>query len=315
MTDWPDIPYPRWAPTGDSLHMWAQIVGKFRFSLTPWINHSWQAAFYVTSRGLTTSLIPGPQDSYEVVFDFLDHRLNIHASDGRTEGFALDAMSVAKFHQRFLDRLARVGAPLQMHHAPNEVPNPRPFAEQTDLGEYDREAVRDFWRALLKVDAVLKHFRTGFLGKASPVHLFWGSFDLATTRFSGRAAPRHPGGIPSLPDAVTREAYSHEVSSCGFWPGAGVGEPSFYSYAYPRPAGFSDASAGVPEASFNEQLGEFVLPYDAVRTASDPSVVLFKFLQSTYEAAANLGGWDRGALECEFGVPKKPRSSRRASPA
>ncbi len=307
MAAWPDIPYDRWAPTGDSLHMWAQIVGKFRFALTPWVNHSWQAAFYVNARGLTTSLIPGPDVSYEAVFDFVDHALIIAATDGRTERIALEPMPVATFHRRFLDALDRLGAGVALHHAPNEVADPVPFVEQTSSGAYDPEAAADLWRALVRIDAVFKRFRTGFLGKVSPVHLFWGSFDLAVTRFSGRPAPLHPGGIPALPDPVTHEAYSHEVSSAGFWPGAGLGAPTFYAYAYPTPDGFADADPGVADASYNHELGEFVLPYEAVRTASDPEAVLMQFLQATYEAAANLAQWDRDALECGFGVPGVPR--------
>ena len=308
MTNWPDIPYQRWAPTGASLHMWAQIVGKFRFALTPWINHSWQAAFYVNGRGLTTSLVPGPDVSYEAVFDLLDHCLVIQATDGRTERIGLDAMPVAAFHSRFNEILGRLGVMVDMHGAPNEVADPVPFAEQTGPGTYDRDAAHDFWQALVSIDRVFKRFRTGFLGKTSPVHLFWGSFDLAVTRFSGRTAPPHPGGVPALPDDVTREAYSHEVSSAGFWPGGGGTDyPAFYAYAYPTPEGFGAASVSPAEARFDDGLGEFLLPYDAVRTAPDPEAALMAFLQSTYAAAADRAGWDRAALDADIGEPRRPR--------
>lgn len=288
--------------------MWLQIVGKFRLAATPWINHSWQAAFYVNARGLTTSLIPGVEGGYEAQFDFVEHVLRIYSTDGRTRSIPLRPMSVADFYRSFLAALEALDAPTGFHDRPNEVPDPVPFIEQTEKGAYDRGAVEDFWRALLCVDSIFKHFRTGFLGKSSPVHLFWGSFDLAVTRFSGRTAPLHPGGIPALPDQVTREAYSHEVSSAGFWPGGGgVDYPAFYSYAYPMPEGFANASPGSPDAFFEESLQEFILPYDAVRRADAPEVALLSFLQGTYEAAATLGDWPRGELECELGVPRQPR--------
>jgi hypothetical protein len=309
MTNWPDIPYERWSPTGASLHMWTQIVGKFRLAATPWINHSWHAAFYVNARGLTTSLVPGDGLDYEAVFDFIDHALKLQASDGREAVVALAPMSVAQFHERFVTALRRLDAPADFHGAPNEVADPVPFTAQTAPGAYDRDAARDFWRALLAIDRVFKRFRTGYLGKVSPVHLFWGSFDLAVTRFSGRPAPRHPGGVPALPDPITREAYSHEVSSAGFWPGGGgIEQPAFYSYAYPMPDGFGAASPGHADAYFDESLGEFILPYDAVRAANDPEAALMAFLEATYAAAAETGRWDRAGLECEIGRPRRPRS-------
>jgi len=308
MTLWPDIPYARWQPTGASLHMWAQIVGKFRLALTPWVNHSWHATLYVTARGLSTGLIPGGDAGYEVEFDLTRHQLTACRSNGRSESFALSPMPVATFHARFLAALERLGATVQMHGAPNEVPNPVPFAEQTAPGAYDPAAAHDFWQALVRIHDVFAYWRTGFLGKASPVHLFWGALDLAVTRFSGRPAPQHPGGFPGLPDAVTREAYSHEVSSAGFWAGGnGVDYPAFYSYAYPMPDGFGRARVQPKEARFDAQLGEFVLPYDAVRTAPDPEAALLAFLRTTYEAAASLGSWDRAALECALGRPGRPR--------
>ncbi len=305
---WPDIPYARWKDTGASLHMWSQIVGKFRLMQTPWINHSWQATFYVNAQGLTTSLIPGDGRGYEVLFDLRNHWLRIESTDGQSASFALEAMSVSFFYDKFRDALRTVGAPTDIHHAPNEVPDPVPFAKQTSVGDYNPDAATDFWRALVSIDAVFKHFRTGFVGKVSPVHLFWGSFDLAVTRFSGREAPLHPGGFPALPDEITREAYSHEVSSAGFWPGGGgVDEAAFYSYAYPTPEGFKDAPVSPPAAYYLDELGEFVLPYAAVRAAENPSEELLSFLMSTYEAAANLGKWDRKALECDLGRPRAPR--------
>ncbi len=308
MNDWPDIPYARWAPTGASLHMWSQIVGKFRLARAPWVNHSWHATLYVDARGLTTSLVPGDGAGHEIRFDFLDHRLVCQSTDGRADGFALEPMSVADFHARFHDMLASIGAATRMHGAPNEVADPTPFREQTEPGAYDPAAAQDFWRALVSVDRVFSRFRTGFIGKASPVHLFWGSFDFAVTRFSGRPAPLHPGGFPALPDAVTQEAYSHEVSSAGFWPGGGgVDHPTFYSYAYPAPDGFGAAPAAPAEAYYHQELGEFVLPYDAVRDAADPDGALLAFLQSTYAAAADLGGWDRAGLESDIGAPGAPR--------
>ena len=309
MDAWPDIPFGRWEATGQSLHMWSQIVGKFRFLLTPWINHSWQAAFYFNARGMTTSLIPGPLDQYEAVFDFVDHRLIVHSTSGQAASMPLESQSVADFFHRFRALLKSIGAPDNFHAAPNEVPDAIPFAQQTNPGTYNPDAAHDFWLAALKVDQVFKKFRTGFLGKVSPVHLFWGSFDIAVTRFSGRTAPLHPGGFPALPDDVTQEAYSHEVSSAGFWPGGGGADfPAFYSYAYPMPEGFRDCSPGPSAAYFDNQLGEFLLPYDAVRTASDPSAVLLEFLQATYAAAAETGNWDRAALEADLGEPRIPRN-------
>jgi hypothetical protein len=308
MTAWPRLDYRRWQPTGASLHMWAQIVGKFRLALTPWVNHSWHATLYVSGRGLTTSLVPGTQKSFEVAFDFVAHRLTVIATDGSAAGFALEPMAVAEFYRRFLEALAAIGAPTAFHGRPNEVPDPIPFARQTALGAYEPQVVQDFWRALVAIDRVFAQFRTGFLGKVSPVHLFWGSFDLAVTRFSGRPAPLHPGGIPALPDAITREAYSHEVSSAGFWPGGGqVEEACFYAYAYPAPAGFAAAAVQPADAFFHQGLSEFLLPYEAVRRAPDPEAILLAFLDSTYAAAATLGGWDRAQLDCPPGAPGVPR--------
>lgn len=305
---WPDIPFPAWQDSCATLHLWTQIVGKFRLAQTPWLNHSWHATLYVTARGLTTSPISVGGRDLQVDFDFIDHRLAVSASDGATETLALEPMTVADFHGRFLALLGRFGVEPSIHGAPNEVADPIPFAEDTVHAAYDADAVTRYWRALVQIDRVFKTFRTGFLGKVSPVHLFWGSFDLAVTRFSGRAAPPHPGGIPALPDTVTREAYSHEVSSAGFWPGGGpVEHAAFYAYAYPTPDGFADAPVTPAAARYDQALGEFLLPYDAVRTAADPDATLLGFLQSTYEAAADRGGWDRAALECPIGAPLIPR--------
>ncbi len=311
MTKWPDIPYSRWRPTGASVHMWLQIIGKFRLAQTPWINHSWQATLYVTSRGLTTGLVPGAVHNYAVDLDFISHELVARSTSGKTEKMALEELSVAQFHQRFITTLNAIDAPSDFHGAPNELPTATPFTQQTERGVYDRDAAHDFWRALMSIHTVFSHFQTSFLGKTSPVHLFWGSLDLAVTRFSGRPAPLHPGGIPHLPDAVTQEAYSHEVSSAGFWAGGGgIEYPAFYSYAYPTPVGFKDYPVDPGDAFYSEELGEFILPYDSVRRAADPAASLLKFLTSTYIAAAESGNWDRDALESDMGQPGIPRLVR-----
>jgi hypothetical protein len=309
MTDrWPHIPYEPWKDGSETLHQWLQIVGKYRLAYAPWLNHSWHATFYLTARGLTTSVIHCADKSVHVDFDFVDHQLIGAASDGQRRTLSLEPMSVAAFHDRFRALVDELGVSIDFDGAPNEVPDPIPFADNTAPGAYDADSVYRFWLALLQVDRVFKLFRTGFLGKVSPVHLFWGSFDLAVTRFSGRAAPRHPGGVPALPDEVTREAYSHEVSSAGFWGGGGgLGFPAFYSYAYPTPEGFGEVPVTPSDAYFDAKLGEFLLPYEAVRNAADPDQSLLSFLQSTYDAAARLGDWDREALECPQGVPGVPR--------
>lgn len=305
---WPDIPYGPWRETGEALHLYTQVVGKYRLARTPWVNHSWHATLYVDGRGLTTSLIPDGPGGIEIAFDLIDHTVVGRATDGRTGQIPLGPMSVADFNGRFQQLVAALGGTPRRDGSPNEVPSPIPFDEDRATRPYDAEAVRRFFGALVSVDRVLKRFRTGFLGKASPVHLFWGSFDLAVTRFSGRRAPPHPGGVPNLPDEVTREAYSHEVSSAGFWPGGGgMEEAAFYSYAYPAPQGFDGAPVKPDAAVFNRNLGEFVLPYDAVRRAADPAAALLAFLQSTYDSAADLGGWDRKALDCRLGEPLTPR--------
>lgn len=306
---WPDIPFEPWKETCATLHLWTQIVGKYRLARTPWVNHSWHATLYVGPHGLTTSLIPAGGRSVQFDFDFVQHQLVGSVSDGSRKSFALEPMSVAAFHGRFLALTDELGVRTRFNGTPNEVSDPIPFALDTTHAAYDAEAVNRFWRALVQIDRVLKDFRTGFLGKVSPVHLFWGSFDLAVTRFSGRAAPPHPGGIPALPDAITREAYSHEVSSAGFWPGGGpVDYPAFYSYAYPAPQRFASAPVTPDAAFFHEKAGEFILPYDAVRNTSDPDQTLLGFLESTYDAAARLGDWDRGSLDCARGRAGVPRA-------
>ncbi len=305
---WPDIPYAPWQDTCTTLHLWTQIVGKYRLARTPWVNHSWHATFYVSPRGLTSSPVPAGGRTAQFDFDFIDHALVATLSDGARESLPLEPMTVADFYGRFLALTDRLGIRTQIHGAPNEVADPIPFDRDTVHGAYDANAVNRFWRALVAIDEVFKTFRTSFLGKVSPVHLFWGSFDLAVTRFSGRPAPLHPGGIPALPDAVTREAYSHEVSSAGFWPGGGpVDDPAFYSYAYPAPDGFSAQDVAPDGAFFDEGAGEFILPYDAVRSAPDPEATLLTFLETTYDAAARLGAWDRAALEGPRGRPGVPR--------
>jgi hypothetical protein len=309
MSPWPEIPYAAWRDTCEALHLYAQVVGKYRLAHTPWVNHSWHATLYLSARGLTTHLIPDIAGGMEVAFDFVDHRVTAQSEDGASGSFALTPMSVAEFHRQFVSLIDQVGGTARFHGRPNELADAVPFDNDERPRPYDAAAVRRFHRALLRVDRVLQEFRTGFIGKVSPVHLFWGSFDLAVTRFSGRTAPEHPGGIPALPDPITREAYSHEVSSAGFWPGGGpILEAAFYSYAYPAPEGFAAASVTPSDAYFDKTAGEFILPYEVVRTAADPDATLLSFLESTYAAAARLGQWDRAALECARGVPRTPRA-------
>jgi Family of unknown function (DUF5996) len=304
---WPELPYPAWRDTCATLQLWTQIVGKVRLALTPWLNHSWHVTLYVSPRGLTTSPIFDGQRAFEVGFDFLEHVLLIELADGRRLQVPLRPQTVAAFYAAVAAALSDAGIQVDINQTPNELPNPIRFSDDNHA-TYDPDFAQRFWRVLVQCDRVFRLFRTGFIGKASPVHFFWGSFDLAVTRFSGRRAPLHPGGVPHLADAVTREAYSHEVSSAGFWPGGGaIDYPAFYSYAYPTPAGFGKAPVQPSAAFFSVELGEFLLPYDAVRTAADPDAVLLAFLQSTYEAAANLALWDRTALECPLGKPGIPR--------
>jgi hypothetical protein len=305
---WPELPYPAWRDTCATLQLWTQIVGKVRLSLTPWLNHSWQVTLYVTARGLATTPIYDGERTFEIAFDFIDHVVRIDTSDGRQLKVPLRSQPVADFFSAIKAVLAEAGVRVDIDDMPNELPDPIRFGDDRVHTAYDADYAQRFWRVLVQCDRVFKLFRTGFIGKASPVHFFWGSFDLAVTRFSGRRAPRHPGGVPHLADAVTREAYSHEVSSAGFWPGGGaIDYPAFYSYAYPTPDGFGTSHVRPAAAFFSRELGEFLLPYDAVRTAADSDAALIEFLQSTYEAAANLARWDRASLECPLGKPGIPR--------
>ncbi len=299
---WPALPYATWKDTSDTLQLWTQVAGKVRLSLTPWLNHSWHVALYVTARGLSTGPIAVGGRTLELEFDFIDHVLWLRTSDGHVRQLMLKPVSVAEFYADTMVALGELGLAVRINEMPNEIRGAVRFSEDRAHASYDRDAVARFHRVLLSANAVFSHFRTGFLGKASPVHFFWGSFDLAVTRFSGRKAPTHPGGVPNLPDAVAREAYSHEVSSAGFWPGGGgFDEAAFYSYAYPAPTGFSAAKVEPDAAFFSKELGEFILPYEAVRTAREPERALMEFLQSTYAAAADLAKWERSVLECRLG--------------
>ncbi len=302
MENWPELPFEKWKDTCATLHLWTQIIGKIRLVQTPWINHSWHVTLYLTSRGLTTSPIPHGQSTFEIRFDFIDHELHVLKNDGAMRMVKLQAQSVANFYRAVMDALNELALPVHIDVQPNELPDPIRFDEDEQHRSYDPEYANRFWRALVQADRVFQAFRSQFCGKCSPVHFFWGSFDLAVTRFSGRFAPPHPGGIPHLPDSVTREAYSQEVSSLGFWPGnEAMPQPIFYSYAYPEPKGFSEAQVKPKDASYNAQFREFVLSYDVVRAAANPDEMLLEFAQSTYDAASTLGGWDRAAL-----VEKKP---------
>ena len=296
---WPSLPFAEWRDTCATLHLWTQIIGKIRLAQAPLINHWWQVPLYVTSRGLTTSPIPHGERAFEIGFDFIAHRLTIETSDGTTDGFALRPIAVADFYGEVMQRLQGLGLDIRIWTIPVEIPDPIPFEQDRIHAAYDADYANRFWRVLVQADRVFTAFRARFLGKVSPVHFFWGSFDLAVTRFSGRRAPPHPGA-PNVADKVTREAYSHEVSSCGFWPGgAGMEQPIFYSYAYPQPAGFADAPVRPAAAHYSRDFGEFILPYDDVRQAAAPDQMLLDFLQNTYEAAATLAHWDRAELERE----------------
>jgi hypothetical protein len=278
--------------------MWSQVVGKVRLAKTPPVNHWWHVPLYLTSRGLTTSPIPDDGRTFQMDFDFVDHRLEILTSDGERRDLGLRPMPVADFHRKTMDALAGLGIEVEIWPVPVEVPEPIPFIEDRVHAAYDPAWANRFWHALTQADRVAKTFRDDFLGKASPVHFFWGSFDLAATRFSGRRAPPHPGGAPNCPDYVMEDAYSHECSSCGFWAGSGpVTEPAFYSYAYPEPPGYADRPVLPEGASYHRDLREFVLPLQAVRSAADPDAAVLDFCRSTYEAAADAGRWDRAALE------------------
>jgi hypothetical protein len=291
---WSALPLAEWKDTYATLHMWTQIVGKIRLAWSPYMNHWWQVPLYVSARGLTTSPIPYPGGIFEIEFDFIEHVLRFENSNGSTEVLDLEPRTVADFYRDMMDTMRALGIPTKIWPMPVEIPNPIRFDQDTTHASYDPEYAHRFWRILYAAETILKEFRGRFLGKSSPVHFFWGSFDLAVTRFSGRPAPERPGA-----DRITREAYSHEVSSVGWWPGAGgdFTGPMFYAYAAPEPAGFNEAPARPAKAFYSTQLNEFLLKYDDVRTATDPRATLLDFCQSTYEAAATLGAWDRPALE------------------
>lgn len=299
---WPELPYEGWKETLATLHMWLQIVGKIRVALTPWVNHQWHAPLHLTSRGLTSRPVPCDGGTFQIDLDLIEHHLRITKSDGREGRVVLEPRSVADFYRALMGELSQMGIAVTIHGSPNEVPDPIPFQENERNGEYDREYVERFFRALSSSARVFEDFRGDFIGKCSPVHFFWGAMDLAVSRFSGKRAPEHPGGIPNLPDWVTREAYSHEVSSVGFWPGGeGTPYPLFYAYAYPSPDGYSDASVRPEAAKWHPDLGEFVLPYEEVRGADSPEEKLMEFLTSTYEVGASLGKWDRDRVEWKPG--------------
>ena len=297
---WPPLPLAEWQETHDALHRWLQVVGKLRLACAPWTNHSWHVTLALSARGLATGPLACGDGFYQAEFDFLAHQLRIETSDGRSTSVPLRPQSVAQFHAGVREALRSLGVPMDIRPQPCEIADATPFDQDTAPRPYDADAAQRYWRILLRADRVLRIFRARFLGKCSPVHFFWGAPDLAVSRFSGRTAPPHPGGVPNLPDWVLREAYSHEVSSCGFWAGTGLGYPAFYSYAYPEPEGFAQWPVQPAQAFYSGQLREFILPYEAVRTAPDPDAALLAFLQSTYEAAAELGRWDRAALESVF---------------
>jgi hypothetical protein len=297
---WPALPLDAWADTCATLHMWTQIVGKIRLRESAPINHGWHSTLFVTARGLTTSPIPHGLRTFQLDFDFIDHALVVEDSQGTVARMPLQPQTTAAFYDRLMHTLGGMGIDVRIHGTPNEVVDPIPFGRDEVHRSYDPEFVNRFWRVLVQSDRVFKRFRSRFIGKCSPVHLFWGALDLAVTRFSGRPAPEHPGGIPNLPDAVTREAYSHEVCSCGFWagnPGGPVPYPAYYAYAYPEPAGFDSCEVRPAGAFYSVELHEYVLPYEVVRTSPDPDAALLDFLQSTYESAAGLAAWDRTGLE------------------
>jgi hypothetical protein len=295
---WPALPFAEWADTCATLQLWTQIVGKIRLAHTPMVNHWWNVPLYVTSRGLTTALIPHPAGGFQIDFDFIDHQLKIQTCAGEIETIALAPKSVADFHAEVTGRLRSLGLETRIWTMPVEIPDAIPFEQDRIHAAYDAEYANRFWRILLQVDRLMKRFRAPFLGKVSPVHFFWGSFDMAVTRFSGRTAPELHSASPNLGGWVMREAYSHEVSSCGFWPGnGGYGRAAFYSYAYPEPAGFGQARIAPDAAFYDQELGQFILPYDAVRQAPSPDESVMQFFQATYVTAADLGGWDRAALE------------------
>jgi hypothetical protein len=295
---WPDLPLDAWSETCDTLHLWTQVAGKVRLALTPLVNHWWNVTFRVTSRGLIAPANHYGGRSFDIMFDLFDHQLLIATSDGSLESFPLKAMPVAEFYEAFMDSLRRLDIDVQIWTMPSEIESAIPFDQDHNHAQYDPEYVSRFRQALVQSARVMNEFRSRFIGKVSPVHFFWGSFDLAVTRFSGRTAAPPQGSTPNVAPWVMAEAYSHEVSSCGFWPGnGGYGQPAFYVYAYPEPDGYGDTPLGTADAFYDKALGQFILPYEAVRLARDPDALLLGFLQDTYEAAADLAEWHREALE------------------
>lgn len=298
---WPELPFESWKETLATLQLWTQIVGKIRLKKMPWINHSWHVTLYVSPKGLTTGSIPYKDGVFQIEFDFIQHQLLITSSTGINESIDLYPRTVASFYKELFQKIEDMGIECSIHASPNEIDPAIPFEQDEEHQSYDADKIKTFWQVLVTIDKVFNQFRAKFCGKCSPVHFFWGAFDLAVTRFSGRRAPQHPGGAPNMPDVIMREAYSHEVSSCGFWPGSEQSpNPAFYSYCYPTPPSFGEQPVEPKEAFYSKEMGEFFLPYDVVRQSSDPENMLMLFLQSTYEAAAVTGNWDRKALEFEF---------------
>jgi hypothetical protein len=296
--DWPSLPFEAWRDTHSTLHLWLQIVGKIRLAQAPWVNHSWHVSLRVTARGLSTLAMPHGTRALQIDFDFIGHQLIVHSTDGKRGSMALEPKSVATFYRELMALLRELELPVTITREPSELRDPIPFAQDEQHRSYNPEYANRFWRVLLQAERVLDIFRARFWGKSSPVHFFWGNADLALTRFSGRRAPEHPGGRPHLPDWVLRDAYSHECFECGFWPGEAENpQPVFYCLAYPEPDGFRTAKIKPRGAHYSEALKEIVLPYDAVRLAPSPDATVLEFLQSAYEAAAQLGGWDRSALD------------------
>jgi hypothetical protein len=297
---WPEIHFEKLKDTLVTVHLWTQIVGKIRLRKMPWLNHSWHVSLYVSPRGLTTGSIPYAGGLFELEFDFLSHELVISSSEGKRESVKLFARSVANFHAELFEKLRQMEIEVEIHHKPNELEQAIPFALDEQHRSYDAPEMTNLWQVLVKIDRVFNRFRAGFIGKNSPVHLFWGAFDLAVTRFSGRQAPKHPGGAPNMPDEIMQEAYSHEVSSCGFWPGnEQLPSPIFYAYCYPTPPTFADQPVEPASAFYSQEMGEFILPYEAVQQSEDPDATLMQFLKSTYRAAALTGNWDP-SLECDL---------------
>jgi len=301
-TPWPALPVQQWETTRDTLHLWTQVVGKVRLALEPRVNHWWNVPLYVNSHGLTTSLMPHQGRGVEIEFDFTAHHLTIQTTDGATRSMSLEPRDVAGFYSELMSHLDAAGIAVQINPMPAEIPDAIPFPDDHLHAAYDEEAVHRFWQSLVSAHRVLSRFRADYRGKASPVHFFWGGFDLAVTRFSGRVAPPHPGGVPHCPDWVMVEAYSDELSSCGYWP-SGANEGLFYSYAYPEPAGFREHRVAPDDARYDADLGEFVLPYESVRTATDPDAYLLEFLSSTFDAASSLAHWERRPTPTDLHQP------------